>query len=1284
MNKTAIKNFAVWARRKLISDITNKAKMLGVDENGIAEKLPQSTDDLHFFDVGTKTYAEVAGNEIIQREALVKAIKAKEHSFKNYKEAFENVVEESAYTWFNRLVAIRFMEVNDYMPSGVRVLSSINKAKNEPDFVTTPFDTDLEFTPYEQDRVIQLKDENKLDELFRMLFIKQCNKLHDILPELFEKTDDYTELLLTISFTDKDGIVYRLVHDIEEDDFNVEKEGQVEIIGWMYQYYNIEPKDKVFSRPSGQKIRKEDIPAATQLFTPDWIVRYMVENSLGRIVIHNLKYADWSESEKTKINDFKSKWKYYLEEAEQNPEIVERFSIEESHKYCKGDLPPFVDTTFLDPCMGSGHILVYAFDVFMDIYRMQGYTDREAVRSILENNLFGLEIDDRATQLAYFSIMMKARSYDRRFLTRKDENGNPDIPKLNICSIQESNSINAEYIELFGELKPIAQKLLDEFIDAKEYGSILNLSIIEDEILQLEEKYAEIDNTVYNNFFDTAKQSGLRTVFTPLLKQAKIMAEKYDVVCTNPPYMGGSGMNKDLSTYVKNNYPDSKADLFAVFIEKCGQMTKKNGYQAMITQQSWMFLSSFEKLREKLLLTDTVNMVHLGARAFDEIGGEVVQTTSFVIRKSHSENYKGTYCRLIEPKTQKGKEDMFLSCENRYIAQQENFSKIPGSPIAYNYPSNVYKIFADNKSLSSIATTRLGMTTANNNLFVRLWTEVDVNKTIFYASSYEEVLEKEKKWVPYNKGGLFRRWFGNNECVVNWENNGYDIKHYGENQGHIRSTVPNTDYYFRECITWSKISSGKIAIRYRDQGSIFDVAGACIFVNNQSILLSLLAFMNSKVVQCLLSVLSPTVNFEGGQIATLPVCKTIFNDNISNYAEKNISISKSDWDNFETSWDFKRHPLIKYSYRTDNRMIDLKTGKPIQTSLEWSYDMWKSGTENRFNQLKANEEELNRIFIDIYGLQDELTPDVADKDITVHRVFDSKDDVPESMKGSNYIRTKRDEIVSFISYAVGCMFGRYSLDKEGLVFAGGNFNDTFIEDALYPSDTLYPSDNLFPKEPEYTKLKTDDGEIDLSFYPDYDNCIPITDEAYFEDDIVGRFEEFVKVVYGEQTLEENLDFIAKALGNKGVTSRDVIRNYFLNDFFKDHCKTYQKRPIYWLFDSGKQNGFKALCYMHRWNADTIGNMRVEYLHRIQRVYEKELERMQEIIDNSRDNKEISNATKRKEKLQKQIKETKDYDAKVAHLALSRIDIDLDDGVKVNYEKVQTGQDGKKLQILAKN
>lgn len=1259
MNKTAIRKFAEWAREKLIEDIKYKAGTVGITENGIAEKLPQSTSDTYFYDVGTKDYTKISGIEIKQRDALVKAIQTRERSYKNYQEAFENGIEEVAYTWFNRLIAIRFMEVNDYLPSGVRVLSSENKAKKEPDLVTTPFDTDLKFTSYEQDKIIQLKDDNELDELFRMLFIKQCNKLHDILPDLFEKTDDYSELLLTISFTDKEGIVYHLVNDIDEDDFNVEKEGQIQIIGWLYQYYNIEPKDKVFQNlKKNIKISKENIPAATQLFTPHWIVQYMVENSLGRIPIHNLKYGNWSDEEKTKIDSLKSKWKYYIDDAEQTDEIVKQFRFEESNKYGKGDLPPYVGTTFLDPCMGSGHILVYAFDVFMDIYRMQGYTDREAVRSIILNNLYGLEIDDRAAQLAYFAIMMKARSYDRRFLTRTDDDDKPDIPKLNVCSIQESNHIKSEYIELFGELKPLAQKLLDEFSDAKCYGSILKPSITKDEIKQLEEKYAEIDNTHYDNLFDIKKQTELRPIFGQLITQAKLMIKKYDVVCTNPPYMGGSGMNDDLKKYVAKNYADSKADLFACFIEKAIDYTAEKSYTAMITMQSWMFLSSFEKLREKLLYSTIVNMAHLGARAFDEIGGEVVQTTAFTIRKVNMSRFNGTYARLISPNTQSGKEEMFLRKDNIYMSIQDSFDKIPGTPIAYWWGNSVYDCFSDGKFIPG--NPMKGIQTGKGEKYLRFWYEISYIKMGLDLHSHQEMVNSGLKWFPLTSGGVSRRWYGNFEMVVNLENDGADIRATGLKNFRLK----DPKYYFLEGLTWTEVTTKPFACRYLPKNILFGNGGPVAFQLNDNLLYAI-GLLNSSVAKELFAVLAPTMNYGPDQVRNVPF-KVGQKELCEALVKKNVNISRNDWDAFETSWDFKKHPLI--CYQTNN--------------VSTAFKLWSAEFAERFNQLKANEEELNRIFIDIYGLQDELTPDVADKDITVHRIYDTKDDVPESMKGSKYVRTKHDEIVSLISYAVGCMFGRYSLDKEGLVFAGGNFDEVYISDAIYPSDNLYPSDSLLPKNPEYTKLKTGDGLIDLSFYPDYDNVIPITDEEYFEDDIIGLFCAWLKKVYGEDTLEENLDFIANALGNKGKTSREVIRNYFLTDFIKDHIKTYQKRPIYWLFDSGKQNGFKALVYMHRWNADTIGNVRVEYLHRVQRVYEKEITRMQEIIDNSHDNKEISNATKRKEKLQKQIKETKDYDAKIAHLALSRIDIDLDDGVKVNYEKVQTA-DGKKMQILAK-
>lgn len=1199
MNKTAIKNFAIWARNKLRADIILKAGLLGITDKGIVEPSKQSTDDLQIFDIGTSQPVQLKGKTAVeQRKSLVAAIKAKQLK---HAEAFDAVIEEVAYTWFNRLIAVRFMEVNDYLPGRVRVLSSDNPAKAEPDFVTNPFDTDLEFTEDEINLIDNLKDNNKSDELFQFLFIKQCNKLNEILPELFEKTNDYTELLLNVSFTDKDGVVYHLVHDISEDDFNVEKEGQVEIIGWLYQYYNIEPKDKVFGRPSGQKIRKEDVPAATQLFTPDWIVRYMVENSLGRLVISGQCLVG---SEKELAEKFG--WKYYLPEAEQTSEVSQQIKLTTNHY-------SLTTLKLVDPCMGSGHILVYAFDVFMDIYRMQGYTDREAVRSILENNLFGLEIDDRATQLAYFSIMMKARSYDRRFLTRKDENGKPDIPKLNICSIQESNLINAEYIELFGELKSIAQKLLDEFIDAKEYGSILNLSITKDEILQLEEKYAEIDNMVYTNFFDSAKQSGLRTAFAPLLKQAKIMAEKYDVVCTNPPYMGGSGMDIKLSTYVKKNYPDTKADLFAVFMEKAYSLAVRDGYTSLITMESWMFLSSFEKLRIFINQNKTIiNMVHMPYLGKGGTSLGINFGTAAVIMKNHYiDNYNAQYEYTVYYETDKnGVPFVFPTINERWKnAKQRDFSKIPGSPIAYWVSDSFIRAF-ENKLLGQLVPVKKGMDTGDNDYFLKIWFEVNYKNIDFYSGNI--------KWIPYDKGGEFRRWYGNNEYILKWGNDGDELKN-------SKANLRSKHLYFRESITWNALSSYKTSFRFSKYKGAFDSAGSSLFPNIDDIFYYC-GILNTKVTQYFLNVINPTLNYGAGSMAQVPIIiDKLNNTKINKLVKKNIELSKTDWDSFETSWDFQLHPLVQNCHGVKN------ADGAEQAYIEDAYNEWESDCLDRFNRLKANEEELNRIFIDIYGLQDELTPDVEDKDVTVRKA-----DLQRDMR-------------SFISYAVGCMFGRYSLDTDGLAYAGGEW----------------------------------DSEKYKSFIPDEDNCIPITDTTYFEDDIVGRFCEFVKVVYGEDTLEANLEFIAKALGNKGNTSRDIIRNYFLNDFFKDHCKIYQKRPIYWLFDSGKQNGFKALCYMHRWNADTIGNMRVEYLHRIQRTYEKEIEREQDTIDNTTNNRDRAAATKRKEKLLKQLKEAKDYDAKVAHLALSRPDIDLDDGVKVNYEKVQTAQDGKKLQILAK-
>lgn len=1189
MNKIAIKNFAVWARNKLIADITYKAGLIGVSEKGIAKPLPQSTKDLQFFDIGTKDYVQAAGADIEQRNALVRVIQEKEHT-SDYKTAFKAVIEEVAYTWFNRLIAIRFMEVNEYLPSGIRALSSENPAKKEPDFVTTPFDTDMEFTMAEQDRIMQLKDENKLDELFRMLFIKQCNTLHEILPELFEKTNDYTELLLSISFTDEDGVVYHLVRDIPEDDFNVEKEGQVEIIGWLYQYYNTEPKDETFALlKKNVKISKERIPAATQLFTPDWIVRYMVENSLGRL---------WVEGHPN--DDLKANWKYYLEEAEQEPDVAAQ--LEKIRAEYKNIHPE--DIKVIDPCMGSGHILVYCFDVLMQIYESQGYTGRDAAQSILKNNLYGLDIDKRAAQLAYFAVMMKARQYDRKIFERGIS------PR--VYAIRESNEIDPFTAEYFANgnarMKADIDTIIREMHDAKEYGSILQVTSVD--FAALYRRFDEVREDIHLN------REAVLGQLLPLVQVAEALAQKYDVVVTNPPYMGAAGMGAKLAKFAKDNYPDSKSDLFAVFIERCSEMTAKNCYQAMITQHAWMFLSSFEKLRNKLLMQDTVNMAHLGARAFEEIGGEVVQTTSFVMRKSHIVEYKGTYCRLIEPTTQRGKEDMYLAGNNRYAAQQDNFSKIPGSPVAYWVSSTFAGLF-EKDCIRDVASACIGMRTGNNERFLRLWSEINYAKIGFNYPSAEKAQSAAIKWIPYNKGGEFRKWYGNHDYIVNWENNGLEIKEntrrvYPQLGDNLGWKISNEKFYFHEGISWTVVTS-KVCFRRYYQGCIFSNSGQSVISNQSDLLDYLTGALNSRTSEMALNILSPTLGFESGYVNKIPIVIAHENE-VNCIVNNNIFISRKDWDSFEISWDFQQHPLVR----------------PVSTIAE-AYAAWEQECDTRFNQLKANEEELNRIFIDIYGLQDELTPEVEDKDVTVRKADLQRD------------------VKSLLSYAVGCMLGRYSLDVPGLAYAGGEWDDN--------------------------KYST--------FIPDKDNCIPITDEEYFEDDIVGLLCGWLKKVYGEDTLEENLDFIAKALGNKGNTSREIIRNYFLKDFFKDHCKIYQKRPIYWLFDSGKQNGFKALVYMHRWNADTVGNLRVEYLHYMQRVYESEINRMQEVIDSSRDSREVSIASKRKEKLQKQLKETKDYDAQIAHIALSRIDIDLDDGVKVNYQKVQTAPDGKVMKILAK-
>ena len=1226
MNKTAIKNFAIWARNKLIADVSYDARLIGITEDGIAKPLPQSFGGTQFFDIGTAEPYSISGEAVRQRDKLIEVIQQKEKDT-DYKTAYQYVIEEVAYTWFNRLIAIRFMEVNDYLPSHIRVLSS-ESGKLEPDLVTTPFDAELPFTAEEETQIFQLKQDNKLDEVFRILFLKQCNALNEILPALFEKTKNYTELLLSLSVIDQDGVVYHLIHDIPEDDFNVERGGQVEIIGWLYQYYNTEPKAAAFAKNG--KITKEEIPAVTQLFTPDWIVRYMVENSLGRLWVEGHPECGLKEN-----------WKYYLEEAQQESEVQVKLS--EIRKEYAALNPE--DIKLIDPCMGSGHILVYAFDVLMQIYESAGYSQRDAAKSILEHNIYGLDIDDRAYQLAYFAVMMKARQYNRRILNGENS--------CHVYAIQESNSINRAHLKYFGagmdDIEKNAAKmqlegLLDTLTDAKEYGSILNVESYNWDLLR---RFVAAEDTDGQISMDSVGVEDTAEQLNRLIDIGETMARKYWVTVTNPPYANTGSLGAKVNSFVKKNYQDSKADLYSVFIERCAQMIVHGGYQAMITQHSWMFLTSFQKLREKMMHTDTISMAHLGARAFEEIGGEVVQTTAFVRRNSSISDYYGTYCRLVEPSTQQGKADLYLSRTKCYVARQADFVKIPGMPVAY-WLSNIYfELFSKLPTLSNSVDFCKGLATMDNERFLRLWEEVSWKNACVTAIDAAEGKESKKRWFAYNKGGTFRRWYGNRDYVINWFDDGKELKDnvvkcYGG--GSYTKEVRNEEKYFCEGITWSTLASGLISIRYSPKGCIFDSKGSMGFAKSGQNIYALTAFLNSCVAQKFLEVLSPTLDYNIGGLNNLPFVNVP--DNAIETCKECIRDSVYDWDSFETSWDFKKHPLLRN----------------VSTISE-AFAQWQAECDDRFNQLKANEEELNRIFIDIYGLQDELFPEVEDKDVTVRKADLQRD------------------IKSLLSYAVGCMFGRYSTYKDGLLFAGEPYSLQAFVDKMNDRPGTISAEEL---ERTY---RNEGIVVDEMFFPDEDNVIPITDEEYLDDDIVSCLCAWLKAVYGADTLEANLDYIAKALGNKGGTSREIIRNYFLNDFFKDHCQTYSvtgsgKRPIYWLFDSGKQNGFKALVYLHRYTPDTIGNLRIDYLHKMQRVYESEINRMQDMMDHSNNAREVAAASKRKDKLAKQLKECREYDEKISHLALSRIELDLDDGVKVNYRKLQTAQDGKFYEVLA--
>lgn len=1189
MNKNAIKNYAVWARTELIGRVSQKAYEYEVTERSTPEYNAESVNG-----------RLLTNTEKKQLNELVSQVK---------KYGFDHVMEEVAYTWFNRFIALRFMEVNNYLPQKVNVFTDGNN-EFKPQILTEAIH--LEIEGIDKNTVFELSEQADLNHLFNYLLLSICNDMNKYLPDMFTPITDYKALLIPDYLLNEGSVLYRLIKDIPEEDWT----DQVQIIGWLYQYYNSDLKDIVMKKKS---YTKDDIPAATQLFTPDWIVRYMVENSLGRL---------WIDGHPSFQHD---QWKYYLEEAEQEPDVLEQLNkIRQEHAKIKPE-----EIKVLDPCMGSGHILVYAFDVLMDIYRDNGYSDREAARSIVENNIYGIEIDERAYQLAYFAMMMKARSYNRRILTENI--------KHNLVEISESNDFNKDLLNFLGEYKDTGRKLIDLFKDAKEFGSLINVDIPIETLNKIDEKLLEVDQMAdYGSLVVQADSASFIQSIEPILKEARILTQKYDAVVTNPPYMAPTPKQKP---FVQKYYPDSKSDLFAVFIEKCNNMLSANSFACLVTMQSWMFLSSYEKLREKLLSNRTItNLLHMDNMVMGIAFGTAVSIYSNVYLKK----YKGTYNQVLYKNIIDDIPSSFPVKGNRFSQiSQENFKKIPGYIVAYWLSTNVYSSFILEK-VSKYINPRIGLVTGDTDRFLRLWYEVPLDNIKFDSKDNIDAEISGYKWFPYQKGGSFRKWYGNNDYVLNWLNDGWECKNDNLSGKRVKSHNYNGDYAFKKAITWTKISSGKSAFRYVDKGFMFDDAGPIGSVDKINILF-ILSLLNSKLGEFYLSILSPTLNYLPGHIKSIPIQKNIFSrkSEIDAITNQIIFISKSDWDAYETSWDFTINPLVK---QMDSLWDETGVEATIQayyghnvkanSNMELCYHLWKIECNERFKQLKENEEELNRILIDIYGLQDELTPKETDKDVTVHYVVDGKDDIPESFEGSNYIRTKRDEIKSFISYAVGCMFGRYSLDVKGLAYAGGDW--------------------------DYSKYKR--------FIPYQDDIIPIYEnEFYGDDDITGRFIEFVRVVFGEDDLEANLKFIADTLGGKGAP-RKVIRDYFINDFFKDHCQIYQvtgsgKRPIYWQFDSGKKNGFKALVYIHRYKPDLIARMRTEYVHPQQATYRNQLV----VLEN-----QAANASKSEEiKIRKEIQiikakadELAIYEEKIHHWADKMEPMDLDDGVVKNYNKFQ--------------
>ena len=1176
MDKNAIKKFAVWARTELIARVSLKGVEYGITEDNIEAANADS--------VGGKV---LTADEKKQRQALIAEINDK---------SYKQVMEEVAYTWFNRFSALRFMEVNGYLPSHVRVFTD-EENNFRPQIITEAIHLDLDGLNME--KVYELKDAEKTEELYKYLLIVQCNALNKVLPGMFQKIADYTELLLPDNLLREGSVIQQMIELIPEADWK----DAVQIIGWLYQYYNSEKKDDVFAAlKKNMKITKENIPAATQLFTPDWIVRYMVENSLGRLWLEGHPEASEqllpTEEEQSAYaagnrDPEDAKWHYYLEEAEQEPEV--QAQLAEIRKEYAALTPDQLKV--IDPCSGSGHILAYMFDVLMKIYESYGYTTREAVECIVENNLYGLDIDDRAAQLAYFAVMMKARQYDRRFFSRGIQ--------PHVYAIVESNHVDKFAVDYFcngdAKLMTAMDTIIKELHDAREYGSIL--TVTQQDWSALYDRFAEVTEDI-----NMSRDTTLRELL-PLVQGAEALAQKYDAVVTNPPYMAPTEHQKP---YLLKNFKASKNDMAMAFMERNLAFCNKQGYSALIIFPTWMFLASYEKLRKSIVSENTIiNMVYPGRGIF----GSDFGTTAFVLEKRKIESYKGSYCKLFdaigEVETAEIREHQFLDRKGYCTFKQDDYKIIPGDPIAFWISDNFLKTFR-NKTIGSLCDAKAGIVSGDDDYFLKMWFEIPIVEITFDANNFED--RTAYKWVPINKGGAYRRHYGNYEYVINI----YDLWNRQEKVNvSVRRSEP--EFYFKKALNWSATTMGGSSFRITNNKTSSTAAPSLYFKNDDDLYVSL-ALLNSCISQVYMDLLNPTVGLKLANVEAVPAINfekmAVF---LRSSCENNIALSKEDWDSYEISWDFEQHPLVK---------------RKELHSLEKCYLTWKTECENRFLKMKDNEEHINVVILKEYGLENEVSCEVPEKSISVHRIFDTKEDIPVSMDGSYYVRTKRDEIVSLISYSVGCMFGRYSLDKKGIVNAGAPLNVN-----------------------EY-----------VSFSVDKDNIIPICDDEYFKDDIVGRFVEFIKIVYGADSLDDNLTFIAKALGGKG-SPREIIRNYFVNDFYKEHCATYSgtvgKRPIYWLFDAGKNNSFKALIYMHRYQPDTIARIRTDYVHEQQARYRTAIADLEQRIANTSTGERVK-LKKKLATLQAQDTEIRTYEEKIHHLADQMISINLDDGVKKNY------------------